>query len=223
MTEDKNDKGDAPTKADLDTLRSQLDKKVSAAQKRASEAEGRASAAEAKVVNDNFKINIPEASEEGISEEQRTELTGALKQGQEAQRNLATLIPKYLEQQAKALAFEVAVDSNATDDMDDILDRLSAIKSPNDMDALAKEIKLEYREAKIKDTADGKKGDKESKDDDTSGRKFDEGGGQGGINESSAVKKKIDEVKITTQSSADDINKAQQDLDSVYEQATKAQ
>ena len=216
-------KGDAPTKEDLDHLRSQLDTKLAAANKRAADAEGRASSAEAQVVGSKFNVNLPE-SEEGLSDEQRTSIKGALQEGEDAQKNLATLVPRYLEQQAKALAFEVAVKSSAVDDVEDIRSRLSAIKTPTEMESLAKEIELEYREAKLAEKSTSKKGKDENPDDpdDTSKRQFDEGGGSGSANKVSAVEKKIDEISIDSGSSVEDLKNAQKDLDSVYEDATKA-
>ena len=179
------------------------------------------------MVGDKFKVDLPKSGgddddESGWTDEARAKVDVALKSGAEAQKNLAMLIPQYLKHQAEALAYKVAVKAEALDEVDDIQAKLNDIKTPEAMNTLAKEIELEYREAKVKDGSTKKGEDKGSEGSSDSKRKFDEGGGSGNASSESAVQQKIDNINVNALTSTEDLAKAQEALDDAYEEATKS-
>jgi hypothetical protein len=211
MAEEKNNgndggKGGEETvpKSDLDALRSKLDKRFSELRKEVDESKARASAAEAKLVPSEFDVKLPDSSDDdnGLSSETKGEIEKALEAGKSAKQNLATAINYALDQSAVAKSWEVASEFDVVDDREEIETRLKTADDPKSMEQLAQEIRLELKEAQLEK---GKKtSDNES--DESSNRKFDEGGGKGSPNTRTELNRKIDEAKT------------QEELDAVYEQ-----
>ena len=208
MAEETGDK--APTQEEFNKLRSELDTKVAEANQRADDASNRASQAEARVVGDEFKVDLPD-SEESMTAEQRTSVAKALEKGAEASSFLKQMTPMLIESQAKALALEVALEHEAGSDVDSIRTRIKAGGTPAKMEALAKEISLEYKEKAIEAKAKGK-GDDDDADDSGSDRKFAEGGGKGSVSPNKFIKD-VDDIDI-------DDPDAQKNLDKLYETLT---
>ena len=207
--EEGKEKGKEVTKEDMDSLRSELDTKVAAANQRATDAEGRASQAEARVVGKDYDVDLPDADQE-LTSEKRSELTGALRKGKEAQSNLTQIVPMLVEQQAKALALEVVLEYEAKTDIETIKSRIKAGGTPAKMESIAREISLEYKEKAIEAKAKGEGDDDDNADESGSTRKFAEGGGKGGAGPNKILKD-IDDIDV-------DSPDAQKDLDALYEQ-----
>lgn len=210
MAKENKNGDEAITKEDMNALRSELDSKVAAANQRVADAEGRASQAESRVVGKEYDIALPEG-EDSLSSEQRSELSGALQKGKEAQSNLSQIVPMLVEQQAKALALEVALEYDAGKDVETLISRIKVGRTPAKMDALAKEISLEYKEKAIDAKADSKDDEEDDADDSGSTRKFAEGGGKGSVS-SNKLLDDIDKINIS------DPIKAQEELDALYSQ-----
>lgn len=213
MAEEKANKEDGKeetvSKKDLDALRAKLESRLGEANKAKNEAEGRLAAVESRLVGSQFDVKIPEQDEDGkgIDAPTKAALTGLLEKAKETERNLVTSIQYALQQKAEALSWEVAIAVEAVDDREEILTKIRSAKTPNDMEAVAREIRLEYKEAKL----DSSKTEKE--DSTNPGRSFADGQGKPSPNRNKALEKSIQDIDVND-------TDAQKKLDALYEEVT---
>lgn len=181
---------------DMNKLRASMDSKVSELTQRAETAEARANAKDQNQrLSDIYEVNLePKKNEDGedqpLTPEQKTAVSKALESGKAAAGNLATTVNYALDQRSEVLSWEVASEIEALDDRKEIQGRIRKAKSPSEMDQIAREIKLEYKE-------DGKspKGGKSKEDkDDNSNRQFSQGGSRGSGTTSDELVRAIAEI-----------------------------